>query len=436
MGQQGEPIRERPPSEIAARDLQCRSDWRVVTESVSTDHVEDIGHGARVLRNPTVLGISLASLLSDTGHEMATAALPGFLRSIGAPAAALGAIEGIADGSMSAAKVAGGVIADRPGVERKVVASGGYAVVALGHASFALANAWPVVAVSRAVSWIARGGKNPSRDSLLAGSVDRGDLGKAIGLERGMDSVGAVLGPLLAAPLLLAVGYRWLFAISVVPGLFAALAVLLLVRETPRIARLRTTLRGSMRALATIPGPFRPLLVGVGLFGIGNFSSTLLNLRATVLLNRHGRSAAHAAAIAVLLYAGLNAANAAAAYPAGAIADRVGRRTVIVAGMAAFGAACIAFAFGSANIALLAVLFAIVGASTGMVETAQSAYAAQLVDDHLRGRAFGLLGLVEGVGDLVSSVAVGILFTVSAPGWAFALAAGFAAAGALVLVTA
>src|SRR5207245_879211 len=112
-----------------------------------------------VLRNPSVLGIALGSLLSDVGHEMATAALPGFLRSIGAPAAALGAIEGIADGSLSAAKVAGGVVADRPGVERRAVTSGGYAVTALGHGAFALANAWPMLAAARAVSWIARGGK-------------------------------------------------------------------------------------------------------------------------------------------------------------------------------------------------------------------------------------------------------------------------------------
>jgi len=386
-----------------------------------------------VLRNPTVLGISLASLLSDTGHEMATAALPGFLRTIGAPAAALGAIEGIADGAMSAAKVAGGVVADRPGVERRVVASGGYLVVALGHASFALANTWPVVAVSRAVSWIARGGKNPSRDSLLAGSVDRAHLGKAIGLERGMDSVGAVIGPLLAAPVLLAVGYRWLFAISLLPGIGAALAVLLLVRAGPRIMAARPTLHGSMRDLAA-DRPFRRLLTGIGLFGMGNFSSTLLILRATILLNGDGRSATQAAAIAVLLYAGLNAANAIAAYPAGAIADRIGRRPIIVAGILAFGAACVVFALGSSNIALLAVLFAMVGASTGMVETAQSAYAAQLVDDHLRGRAFGLLGLVEGIGDLVSSVTVGVLFTLSAPAWAFAFGAAAAGTGALVLL--
>jgi hypothetical protein len=97
-----------------------------------------------------------------------------------------GAIEGIADAAMSAAKVAGGVVADRPGgwkVRRLPAAVA--LLVSLGHTSFALAYAWPVVAVSRAVPWIARGGKNPSRDSLLAGSVERAELGKAIGLESG-----------------------------------------------------------------------------------------------------------------------------------------------------------------------------------------------------------------------------------------------------------
>lgn len=387
-----------------------------------------------VLRNPTVLGISLASLLSDTGHEMATAALPGFLRSLGAPAAALGAIEGIADGSMAAATVAGGVLADRPGVRRKSVAEVGYAVTALGHASFALADAWPAVAVSRSVSWIARGGKNPSRDSLLAGSVEGASLGRAIGSERAMDSIGAVVGPLLAAPVLLAVGYRWLFALSVLPGLGASVAVIVLVKETPRVRAARSTLPGAVRSLASTPAPFRRLLTGVGLFGLGNFSSTLLILRAAVVLDRGGRSAAQAAAVAVVLYAGLNAANAVAAYPAGAIADRVGPRPVIIAGMAAFGAACVGFAFGSVNIAWLAVLFLVVGASTGMVETGQSAYAAQLVGDGMRGRAFGLLGLVGGVGDLVSSVAVGVLLTLSAPVWAFAFGASAAGVGALVLL--
>jgi MFS family permease len=283
------------------------------------------------------------------------------------------------------------------------------------------------------VSWIARGGKAPARDSLLSGSVPPEQLGRAFGVERSMDSLGAIAGPLLAAPLIVAVGYRWLFAISAIPGLLAAVAVLVLVRETPRIVRAAPHLKLSMRGLASEPGPYRRLLVGVGLYGMGNFSATLLILRATDLLHTGGRSSADAAAIAVLLYAAHNAANSVFAYPAGAIADRFGRRHVLVFGIALFAAASLGFIGDSDSITLLAVLFILVGASTALVETAQGAYAAELLHDSIRGRGFGLLGLVDGIGDLISSVVVGILFTVTDPAWGFVYAAVLATIGAIVL---
>jgi MFS family permease len=391
--------------------------------------------GSTVLRNPGVLGIGLGSLLSDTGHEMATAALPGFLRSLGAPAAALGAIEGVADAALSASKVAGGVVADRPDVERKAVTAGGYAITALGHGAFGVATVWPAVAVARAISWIARGGKAPARDSLLAGSVSEDQLGRAFGVERAMDSIGAVLGPLLAAPLIVAVGYRWLFAISVIPGLLAALAVLLLVREVPRVVHAAKPVVAPMRTLLREPGPFRRLSLGVGLYGLGNFSATLLILRATQLLHAHGRSNTDAAAVAVLLYAAHNGANAVAAYPGGVLADRIGRRVVLILGVTLFAVACVLFAFGSANIGALAVLFVMVGTSTAFVETGEGAHAAELLDPAVRGRGFGLLGLIDGIGDLVSSVVVGVLFTLASAGWAFLYAAALAVLGAIVLLT-
>lgn len=397
---------------------------------MAADSVENELH---VLRNRSVLGIGLGSLLSDTGHEMATAALPGFLSSIGAQAAALGAIEGIADASLSASKVVGGIIADRPGVERKAVTAGGYAITAVAHGLFALAQSWPFVAVARALSWVARGGKAPARDSLLAGSVPPHQLGRAFGVERSMDSVGAIIGPLLAAPLIIAVGYRWLFAIGALPGLLAALAVLVLVREAPRIVHAAPHVNLSIRGLASEPGPYRRLLVGVGLYGLGNFSATLLILRATDLLHYGGRSTADAAAIAVLLYAAHNAANSLFAYPAGVVADRFGRRLVLIFGIGLFAVASLGFVSDSRNIALLALLFVLVGASTALVETGEGSYAAELLHDSIRGRGFGVLGLVDGIGDLVSSVVVGILFTVTDPAWGFVYAAVLAASGAFAL---
>ena len=218
---------------------------------MATDAVEPDLH---ILRNRSVLGIGLGSLLSDTGHEMATAALPGFLASIGTQAAALGAIEGIADASMSASKVVGGILADRPGVERKAVTAGGYAITAVGHGF----SARPILAVRRGRPRpvLGRSRRQSSHtDSLLAGSVPPHQLGRAFGVERSMDSLGAIIGPLLAAPLIIAVGYRWLFAISALPGLLAALAVLVLVREAPRIVDTAHHINLSIRGLASKPAP-------------------------------------------------------------------------------------------------------------------------------------------------------------------------------------
>jgi MFS family permease len=387
-----------------------------------------------VFRNRSVVGIGVASFFSDAGHEMATAILPGFLRSLGAPAAALGAIEGVADAALSSSKFAGGVIADRPKVERKAFAAAAYAVTALSYGSFALVNSWPFIAIGRTIAWAARGIRSPARDALLAESVSDSQLGRAFGLERAMDSLGAIVGPLIASVLIGVIGFRPLFGLSIIPGLLAGGAILLLVREAPRIGKVIASTRVSMADLLRERGNYRDLLVGVGLYGLGNFSATLLILRAVDVLVGAGWSTAHAAATSVLLYAAHNAANAAVSYPAGAIADRVGRRQMLTAGIALFGLACIGFALGSASVWILALLFVAVGSSTGMVETAEGAYASSLLSAAVRGRGFGLLGLVDGLGDLVSSIVVGVLWTATAPAWGFAYAAALAAAGAAVLV--
>jgi MFS family permease len=229
------------------------------------------------------------------------------------------------------------------------------------------------------------------------------------------------------------VGYRWLFAISVLPAIGAALAIWLVGRGVRRAVSVERTL-ASLRDLAASPGRFRSLLAGVGLYGLGNFSATLLVLRATDVLSGRGWSHTEAAQAAVLLYAAHNAANAASAYPAGALADAVGRRLVLVLGIALFALACLGFALSPTSVPVLGLLFVAVGASTGMVETAQGSHAAELVPEHLRGRAYGLIGLVDGIGDLVSSVVVGTLWTVVSPAWGFGYAAVLSVLGAAVLV--
>src|SRR5580700_4899771 len=114
-----------------------------------------------------VFGIGLASLLSDWGHEAATSILPAFLASLGAPAVALGIIEGVSDGLSSFAKLAGGWIADRPPL-RKPTGIIGYLATGVSTFAYAFAHTWPTVLVSRALGWVGRGSRGPSRDTLLA----------------------------------------------------------------------------------------------------------------------------------------------------------------------------------------------------------------------------------------------------------------------------
>jgi MFS family permease len=140
-----------------------------------------------------VVGIGLASLFSDVGHEMATTAMPAFLASLGVGSAALGLIEGLADGASSVAKLVSGLYADRLR-RRKPLAVFGYLMTAFGMASFALATDWWHVLLGRLGAWVGRGARTPVRNVLLAEATTPETYGRAYGFERAMDSVGAVIG--------------------------------------------------------------------------------------------------------------------------------------------------------------------------------------------------------------------------------------------------
>jgi len=184
-----------------------------------------------------VKGIGSASLLADAGHEIPTALLPSLLTStLGAPAAALGVIEGVSDGLAGLARLGGGALADDPR-RRQRVAVGGYTTTAVLSAATAGATAAWQVAIFRAGAWTARGLRVPSRNALLADVVPKEAYGRAYGFERAMDNLGAIIGPLIALVLVAAVGTRWAIAFSVIPGLLAAVAIVYAIRHTPKPAK-------------------------------------------------------------------------------------------------------------------------------------------------------------------------------------------------------
>jgi MFS family permease len=368
---------------------------------------------------PGVAGIGSASFLADVGHEVPTALLPSLLTStLGAPAAALGLIEGVSDGLAGAARFGGGALADDPS-RRRTVAVGGYATTAvLGAAIGAATNVWQV-GVLRAGAWAARGLRVPARNALLADLVPSAAYGRAYGFERAMDNLGAVAGPLLALGLISVFSVRTAIAISVIPGLLAAVAIVYAIRKTPRpTARKRVPIRIRLRPI--LRGQLGRLMLGISAFEAGNVAATLLILRATELLTpTHGTAAA---SVALGLYTAYNVAATVASVPAGSIADRLGTRGplwVLAAGVALFALAYVAFALGPVGWALLALPFVGAGVAIGCVETAEHAAVAVLAPAQLRGSAFGLLAAVQSLGNFVASAVAGLLWTFVSPAAAF-----------------
>jgi MFS family permease len=376
-----------------------------------------------------VFGIGLANLFSDWGHEAATSLLPALLALIGAPAVALGVIEGVADGLSSFSKLAGGWLADRP-AWRKPIAAGGYVVVAFTTFAYALATSWPLVLLLRALGWAGRGGKGPSRDALLADAVPKSQLGRAFGFERAMDTVGAVAGPLAAMALVSLSGVRSALRWTLAPGLAASLCFLWLVPA----GRTSTTHQpfGFLHSLRQLPRGFRRFLAGVFTHGIGDFAPTLLILRAGQILGPQD-GAARAATLAVGLYTFHNVVFALAAYPAGALGDRLGKRGMLAFGYAVAAAMCLGFIFAPPTLAWLGLLFALAGIHAAIQQATEKSMAAELLAAEIRGTGFGVLAAVNGVGDFASSIVVGALWTIVSPAAGFLYGAIFSVAGAALI---
>jgi MFS family permease len=269
------------------------------------------------------------------------------------------------------------------------------------------------------------------RNVLLTEATTPETYGRAFGLERAMDSLGAVIGPLLAVGLVTAVGLRSTLALTLVPGLAAALLIALLVREAPRAPG---PARRALDGFRGLPAGFRRFLAGVGVAGMGDFSNTLLILWATQAwapelgVLRAGRRA-------MLFYVGYNVVYTASCWVAGQAADRFPRRRVLAAGYALACVPAAALLLPGASLAKFALVFAASGAYMGVWETVENAAAAEVLPADRRGAGFGALATVNGLGDMISSVLVGALWVVS-PAAAMGLVIATSLAGAALVAAA
>ena len=356
-----------------------------------------------------VVLLGWVSLLTDISSEMLYPLVPIFLTTVlGAPLAALGLIEGTAESAANILKIFSGWWSDRLQRRRPFVI-GGYALSALAKPALSLAGSWPVVLLLRVADRTGKGLRTSARDALIADDTTSAQRGRAFGLHRAMDSMGAVLGPLAAVWFLSRVGdrteaYRSAFhTVFLWAFLPAGLGVFLLflIREKPFAARYRRP-QFTWRFLNR---EFKAFLLVNLVFALGNSSDTFLILRARQLFS----SWPHAMITVILAYVVYNLTYSLGSLPAGVLADRIGPRRVFAFGLALFALVYAGFAINH-DPRVVWGLFAVYGLYTAFTDGVGKAYASRLVKEEFRATGLGVFHMVGGLATFLASTTAGLLW--------------------------
>jgi MFS family permease len=357
-------------------------------------------------RNVIVAG--LVSLFMDFSSEMVYPLVPLFLSDVlGANKSVIGLIEGIAESTASLLRVFSGWLSDRMG-SRKWLMAAGYGTATLSRPILALAAGWHQVLASRFVDRFGKGVRVAPRDALIAESSEATHIGRAFGLQRAMDTFGAVMGPACAFLLLglLSGSYRAVFWISIVPGLVAVLLVVFLIREKPPSRRRETA--GAKPA--RFGWRFRFFVVIAAVFALGNSSDVFLILRA--------RQLGISPVLIPLVYLLFNLVYALSAFPAGIVADRFGKKRVILLGFALFAAVYYGFAIAQTSRQIW-FLFALYGLFMGLTEGVQKAFLSTIIPQGFKATAYGIYNTVVGIAVFPASLLGGWLWDRVSPSATF-----------------
>jgi MFS family permease len=376
----------------------------------------------------TVWALGLVSLFMDLSSEIVHGLLPLFLTvTLGASVAAVGAIDGIAEATASISKVFSGWLSDRMG-RRKPLILLGYGLAALSKPLFPLAGSAATVLGARFADRIGKGLRGAPRDALIADVTPPEMRGRAFGLRQAMDTAGAFVGPLLAVGLMVvfAGDMRAVFWVALVPAALAVLCVLVGVEDAPRAPGEARPPPIRVEELRTLGRPFWSVTALGVVFTLARFSEAFLILRAT--------GSGLPLALAPLVLVAMNAVYSLGAYPAGALADRMAARALLLWGLLVLVAADALLAWGGGLVTVFAGIL-LWGAHMALTQGLLSKMVADVAPPRVRGSAFGLFNLASGVAMLAASVMAGLLWDRLGPEATF-VAGGVFALLALVLTAA
>lgn len=376
----------------------------------------------RVSRNVYLLG--LTSLIQDGSSELIQAVLPGFIAALGGGGLGVGLIGGVEESAKSFLSIFAGHWSDRFGRRKPLVASG-YALANLAKLGQAFVGGWGQLLGLRLLDRVGKGLRTAPRDALIADSAAKAVRGLNFGLHRAMDSLGAVLGTVLAYLFYryLALDLRQIIFLGGLIGL-GALLPLIGVRERtgkPRPGPLLLGLRGLSR-------PFWLSLAAIMLFAMANLSYMFFWLKAS-----RAFPVQLAVELPILMYALFNISYTILSLPAGALGDRLGRRAVVLSGYLLFIPVALGFIF-AASLAAFVPLFLALGVVYALIEGNQRALAADLAAKEGRGLALGALHMGLGLAALLGNTVAGLLWQFVSPEATFIYGSGLALLAALLLL--
>ncbi len=374
-------------------------------------HIPIRRHFQGLTRNTFLLAFT--SFFSDVATEMMYPVLPVFLTQVLlAPASIVGIIEGVAMATQNIVQGFSGWVSDKLR-RHKGVALAGFTLAALAKPLIGLAQSWPEVLGARFVDRLGTGVRSAPRDALIASSTDERHRGSAFGLEGVGDNLGACVGPLVAVLLLFVLGIeiRLLFLLAVIPALLGILTVMFVSeKQTPTAIESGHPAARSVVHAPAFPVAYWKYLVVTAIFGMGNSSSAFLILRA--------RQLGISFELTILLYAGVNLSAALISFPAGVLADVLGRRTSLVLSFLLFALSFGGFAVASTPLAV-GILFMLYGVSSGMYRAIGKATATDFVPEARRASAVGWYAATVGLSALAASTIAGQLWTRNSPSAVF-----------------
>jgi MFS family permease len=373
-------------------------------------------------RNIVVLG--LTSLFNDLSSEMVYAVFPAFFTTVlNAGAQSLGLVDGVAEATSNIFKIYSGHLSDRF-QRRKPLVVAGYTLSVLTRPVYVLVSSVPGALLLRFLDRIGKGFRDSPRDAILSLSTERSAVGKAFGYHRAMDTVGAILGPLIAYLLLrrFPARFDFIFLSAFVAGIVAVCTLLFISDVVVTARRDRGAVMPSLKAFSS---SFRIYLVSVLVLSAGTLPAAILLLKTTAI---------HLMVADIpLFYMIYNVAYAIFSIPAGVMSDKFGPRVIISIGCGFLLISYAALALATSAFAL-AVGFFLLGLYPALTDGVQRSLTSQMTSETSRGAAFGLMNGASGIGALIAGIGGGYFWQTIGPVTALLAAATLVVIGLFLLL--